>query len=46
LSQAGKSAKFIRKSYPSQHGAIQPMQSRILPYLLTLPSLLLAAVVI
>ncbi|CDX25565.1 conserved membrane hypothetical protein [Mesorhizobium sp. ORS 3324] len=31
--------------YP-QHGASQPMQSRILPYLLTLPSLFLAAVVI
>ncbi len=31
--------------YP-QRGASQPMQSRILPYLLTLPSLLLAAVVI
>lgn len=31
--------------YP-QHGANQLMQSRILPYLLTLPSLLLAAVVI
>jgi multiple sugar transport system permease protein len=46
LSQAGKSAKFVRKSYPPQHGAIQPMQSRTLPYLLTLPSLLLAAVVI
>jgi multiple sugar transport system permease protein len=46
LSQAGKWAKFVRKSYPPQHGAIQPMQSRTLPYLLTLPSLLLAAVVI
>lgn len=32
-------------AYP-QHGAIEPMQNRFVPYLLTLPSLLLAAVVI
>lgn len=35
-----------RRRYQPQHGSNQPMQSRILPYLLTLPSLFLAAVVI
>lgn len=54
-SQAGRPAKFqcgdralstnATAIYP-QRGASQPMQSRVVPYLLTLPSLLLAAVVI